>query len=796
MRRYLAAAFSTCTALMLVAPAHAATEWAPKARFDALVTAAKADMMVDPARAVVRAQQAITMADEAPTAATGAIMRATALWLVGEAQSRLNHPKEAVALLTRAERLAARVAPDTLLYADTTLSLGAAMTDMGQVTESLVTLQRAHQVYVRLHQPRGQAKALILIALLYSSARDNISALRYFQQAIDTHLADNALAISLYIGRGTAFSELGRYGEAEQSLRRAVDLAQQMDSDALQALALGNLANVELRAGHVAAAERSVTRGAALTTRQGAEASRPAFLMLSAKVALLRGHVGQAEAAIAHRFSGIDLSTTTLNDREAHQTAYDVYSRLGRAPEALAHLAALKRLDDQATEIARSNGAALAAAKFDYTNQELRIAKLKADDLQKSVAFERDSARTQRTIFLGTGLATLLVIVLLAVGLLTIRRSRNQARNANAELETSNAALGKALAAKTEFLATTSHEIRTPLNGILGMTQVMAADPALDAATRDRLAVVHGAGVTMRALVDDILDVAKIESGKMSIEDTAFDLAATIDEAARLWGDQARDKGLAFAVDAGPTTWLMGDPARLRQIVFNLLSNAVKFTSVGHVRLDTAIADGRVRITVADTGIGIDAAAHEMIFEMFRQADTTTTRRFGGTGLGLSICRNLARAMGGDVTVESRLGEGAVFTLDLPARQADDPTLTQDVAVVIVERNPIARATLRAALEPHGALAFADSLLDAEATVRRTGAGTLLVDHASVAGDEAGVAALAARTGVHALLLLPAGVERAVSDTGAVTVLQRPIAKKILVAHVFCSGKSLVRDAA
>ncbi|MBC8105351.1 MAG: histidine kinase, partial [Anaerolineae bacterium] len=442
---------------------------------------------------------------------------------------------------------------------------------------------------------------------------------------------------------------------------------------------------------------------------------RPVFLALAAKQALRRGSLVQAQRLIEERFRGVDLSTTILLDREAHDAAYRIYQQRGRATDALTHLAELKRLDDQATELARSNSAALAGARFDFANQELRIAKLKADDLQKTVTFERDRSRSQLTMFAGAAIATLLIIMMLGIGLFTIRRSRNK-------LAVSNAALGKALAAKTEFLATTSHEIRTPLNGILGMTQVMLADRQMDAATRERLTVVHGAGITMRALVDDILDVAKMETGKMTIETAPMDARATIADAARMWGEQARGKGLTFTLtqDDG-LGWIFGDAARIRQIVFNLLSNAVKFTATGHVTISTSVSAGRWRLVVADSGIGIAPDHHEEIFEAFRQADAGTTRQFGGTGLGLSICRNLSRAMDGDVTVESVLGQGATFTLDLPLVRADaSPAMSVagGAGVLVVDRNPITRAMLKALLEPRGgAVSFADSAADALARI-------------------------------------------------------------------------------
>ncbi|RZM34863.1 MAG: histidine kinase, partial [Sphingomonas sp.] len=405
----------------------------------------------------------------------------------------------------------------------------------------------------------------------------------------------------------------------------------------------------------------------------------------------------------------------------------------------------------------------------------------------------------------GTGAAVAVVIALLAIGLVTIRRSRDQVRAANDDLATTNSALGKALAAKTEFLATTSHEIRTPLNGILGMTQVMLADPKLSSATRDRLGVVHGAGITMRALVNDILDVAKMETGNLTIESAPFDICATVTDAARMWEEQARAKGLFFTVHLGGCpAMILGDAARVRQIVFNLLSNALKFTKAGHVRLSIDVGDDdRLLLAVTDSGIGIPADKIEEIFESFRQADAGTTRQFGGTGLGLSICRNLARAMGGDVSVSSTLGQGATFTLVLPLVRADAalPEMTAVKTVpstLIVDRNPITRSMFRTLLAPHGSpVAFASSIEDAVARLVDGNITRVLIDDATarvgddVLGGLTRIAQTASVSGAETTLLWPvaADVEREeLLRTGITRVVAKPVSGGALIAMMFANA--------
>lgn len=784
--------------LLALAPPAAA---AP--RFDQSVAEIKAAMLADPERAITLARQAQGAAAQQPAGKARSEQLATLTWLQGEAYNRIGDPAHALALLTRAQRLLGKAGARSQLAADVLLSRGSALNDLGRITEALTTLQRSHDLFVALNDDRSQAKALILIAILYDSARDHETALRYLSQAREHGVSDPGLSIAIDNGRGTALMALGRNAEAEGEFRKVIRAATALRSGAIMAQALGNLAMAQLKRNDLAGARETIARGLEVSRGEDAAPLRPRLLVLAADAALRQGRGERALQLVEQRFAGVDLKRTIIADRDEHEVAYRVLRAAGRSEAALDHFAAMKRLDDQATNIARSTSAALAAARFDYANQELRITQLKAAGLARAVAFERETARTQRLMFIGVVGATLLVIVLLAVGLATIRRSRNEVRSANDDLAASNAELNKALQAKGEFLATTSHEIRTPLNGILGMTQVMIADDRLDGATRDRLGVVHEAGVTMRALVDDILDMAKIESGRMTIEQAPLDLHAAIDDALRLWRDPAVAKGLAIDVDLGDAPrWIVGDEARLRQIVFNLLSNAVKFTAEGSVTVTLSADAARWRLAVRDTGIGIAPDAQDIIFDSFRQADAGTTRQFGGTGLGLSICRNLARAMGGDVTVESRPGAGATFVLELPLVHAEAPQQAEHGGLLIVERNPITRAMYKTLFDAAAPVVFATAD-DASDIARQSRPDRVLVDEASLDGvdADASLRAIVEAAGAAPVALIAAAgsddqVRAAWRGTGISELILRPVAKKALVNTVMAMSLARIRDAA
>ncbi len=227
--------------------------------------------------------------------------------------------------------------------------------------------------------------------------------------------------------------------------------------------------------------------------------------------------------------------------------------------------------------------------------------------------------------------------------------------------------------AKSAFLAAMSHEIRTPLNGVLGMAQAMAAGE-LSTIQAERLDVIRRSGENLLTILNDILDISKIEAGKLELESVEFDLSELARSVEALYSDIARGKGIYIEVtiqEAVRGTYL-GDVTRARQILQNLVSNAIKFTEFGGVQVKISAHESGLEFVVSDTGIGVPADRVPMLFEKFEQADVSTTRRFGGTGLGLAICRELAELFNGSIRATSVVGEGTSFFVFLPLQRIGD----------------------------------------------------------------------------------------------------------------------------
>ncbi len=400
--------------------------------------------------------------------------------------------------------------------------------------------------------------------------------------------------------------------------------------------------------------DRHLSIGTDVTARQQAEEQILASRKLLADVLSAASEV----SIVATDPAGL----ITLFNRGAERlTGWTAEELVGRATPERLHVA--EEVEARAEEILAATGRKVEGIRVFTAEAELQGAE------------RRDWTYVRRD---GTRFPVSLVVTAMRdgegriTGYLGIAQDVTQLRQATAELAAARDQALEASRLKSEFLATMSHEIRTPMNGMFGMIEHLAGT-GLDETQRQALEVLQRSAESLRALLDDILDLSKIEAGRLALESAPFEPAALAAEAAAALEPVARSKGLRLDLDTAGVvgSWRRGDAVRLRQILLNLLSNAVKFTAAGSVSLRVFPGEGAVVLfTVTDTGIGIAADDLPRLFQNFVQVDASTARKFGGSGLGLAICRRLAALMGGELAVTSEPGHGSTFTLAVPLAPA------------------------------------------------------------------------------------------------------------------------------
>jgi len=318
----------------------------------------------------------------------------------------------------------------------------------------------------------------------------------------------------------------------------------------------------------------------------------------------------------------------------------------------------------------------------------------------------RVSSPLLTTMMIATGLIMLNIIG----AWITTEDARRAEDGAKAEAERRRVEAEAAVEAKSAYVAAISHELRTPISAILAG----AAELERSGSGKAQARLIGHAGQMMRALLDDLLDLSKIEAGRMEVEQIGFNLRRAVNDSIRMWRPQARDKGLRLRVEGAHALpgWVLGDPTRLNQVLNNLLSNAIKFTARGSVTVkitadQTADGGWALSLCVADTGPGMTPEKVERLFTPFEQLEAGAARKHGGSGLGLAISRELARLMGGDLTVTSAPGEGAAFTLRLilpsaPAPEAEVEPDAVEARVLVVDDHMINRQAIALLLAPVG----------------------------------------------------------------------------------------------
>jgi signal transduction histidine kinase len=438
--------------------------------------------------------------------------------------------------------------------------------------------------------------------------------------------------------------------------------------------------------------------------------------------------IGQTESFLADRFGVVILARTkgleyralpgaavgrmSIAERDARYLRHD-FSEITVAPWSDPRYPQLKRFDGGATPVLMATQA--------VPDNDLSVHVIEA--MPGIVVLDGE----QRWLFfllalLGTAVIGCAAATWTYIRHMTLARSALNAKLS--ELALAKTAAEAANVAKSRFLATMSHEIRTPLNGVLGMAELLLSKDLKPTVRHDYARTILNSGNTLLTLINDILDLSKVEAGKMELTLSVFAPGQLLQETAALFAEMAGRKGLALAAEwAGPPRQgYLGDPVRLRQMLSNLANNAIKFTDHGSIRIEAAELErdsgtALLQFAVIDTGIGIPEHLGTQLFQPFQQLDSSTTRPYAGTGLGLSIVRSLARLMGGDVGVESAEGAGSRFWFRVRCEVAPDPVPDAAGAaggagaplppparsrILLVEDNPTNRKVIEALLAKRG----------------------------------------------------------------------------------------------
>lgn len=656
--------------------------------FDRLIAKAQTMMMAHPDLALSAAERAAAIAQRNKATPRYGRAAATALWLEAEALTRTNRIAAARATVTAASRLASSDGKLTKLDGDLALSRARIAESSGDFANALKNYQRAHDLFARLQVARGQSLALLGLGDLYGRARDFNREIRYYREAAQNYSGDPAFAFGAANNLGFAYLQMHRYAEAIPRFQQALFIARSLKSPLLEASVLPNLAFSYARVQRLADAERAIDRSLMLVSKADNGEARFAW-GVKAEIEYRRGALDAAAADVQRVFRGLDLKTTTPRFLDMHEIAYEVYRARGDLPLAIAHLEAFKRLDDKGRSLAASVNLALLGAQFDFARQDLEIAHLKAAELERDIRLRKSQIEIQAIVFASTILAGVLLFGWVAWRHNVLKRHRNAIAEKNVELVTTLAERNREIERRTEiesqlrlamqsaqqanrakshFLANMSHELRTPLNAIIGFSELILSGRMDVGKTREYAGDIAQGGRHLLSVLNNVLDMARIESGKVELEDRQLRLGDVVEHALSVIGGHDALAGKEVRLTGDPAVVVRADEVRLRQVIINLVSNAVKFTTQAEpieIRIEMTM-DG-VDILVQDHGEGIPADKLPIIMEPFGQAESSYARAHGGAGLGLPIVRSLVELHGGRFTIESEYGHGTIARVHLPS---------------------------------------------------------------------------------------------------------------------------------
>ncbi|GAB4127502.1 MAG: hypothetical protein Kow00104_12740 [Rhodothalassiaceae bacterium] len=774
------------------------------ARLDALITLAEGN----PRAALeeiesLKADHALDAVSRIHVLAAGSLATSR----VGDNARALEDAQEALRLIEQSD-----LPEPHKLKALSLMAAARANDNMGNAAEALSSYYDSWSIYRDLGDNAGMAMAHTGGARIYNEIGQHDRALANYRIALGRAEKAGDLFLRVRILNNIAYTliRLGNPIEALATLDKADALNRELGNELMSAYLTDNRGEALLEAGRFEEAEAYLEESLRLGRKLGMDALISGTQYDIARLKLQQGDLDTAKAQAMLSLELAHERRERPRERDTLALLSDINAALGDFETAFRELKESYAIRESIVDNATRQLAAVLEAQSTLERKEQEIALLQRD--RRIDALRLDREREIRN--LGTiGIVALLILLITLVSLLRSRiRATREAEARSRELLEAHRKLEEAHRAKSDFLAMTSHEVRTPLNGIMGMTQVLMRS-GLKAEDSARVRTIHQSAELLLALLNDILDMSKIEAGRVDIREEPFDLPELLESIRNLWMPRAADRGLELLFDQPDDMprQVVGDAVRVRQILNNLISNALKFTSQGRIRLALVREDdGMLRFSISDTGIGIEEADRDRIFAPFMQAQTGATREYGGSGLGLAICKNLVELMGGTIDYVSQPGKGTTFHFRLPLKEVaqsgdDDPpaecrlpaaqaqVVRERPLLLIAEDNEMNRIVIREMFHNQGYdLTFATNGVEAVEAVRRDLPDLVLMDiHMPVMGGMEAVAMI--RTLGSGFTALPViaitadamdGDRRRILEAGMNDYISKPIDRLALLAMV------------
>lgn len=544
---------------------------------------------------------------------------------IGDLDDALQHFHEALAL--------AEEAGDIEILGSVNFSLGGVYTQIGSFFEAEEAFEKALGLFRKINLLPGEAVVYASLGELREETGEFEAAVEYYNKVVKImeQVGDLSGLAFTHASLGSVHRKLGLPDVASEEFRRSLEYAETVGDRDVLANGYLNLGQIHQEKGYLLAAKAALQRALEIAVDGG---------------------------SIEHRMN-------------AHETLSEVYLVEENFAAAYEHLQGFLAAREELYPTDYAETLAQIQARYQAKEREAEINSLRRNNVVRELQIER--GRAQRNIAFGAVFVILVVLLALSNGYWIKTRTNRKVRRHNSRLMEVSKELENANKVKSDILANTSHEIRTPLNGILGLVTLLK-DTKLDEQQKMNLDSIEHSGKTLLRLVNDILDLSRIEAGKFEIDYVPFDLRAALETESQIWREQAELKNLLLKLDLADDVpdVLVGAGSRVLQILTNFVSNAIKFTESGSITVRVRVREvSRTKVDlvfeVQDTGIGVSQDFKDRAFERFSQSDASSTRAFGGTGLGLAISRDLANMMGGEVGVSGQVGEGSTFWFSLTA---------------------------------------------------------------------------------------------------------------------------------